>query len=70
MGSKDMGGYGGLQVCSGPSVYMNLSVLIGTLPIDSRVKKFCEQLRCNKKRNKKLLKLLIQRLMHLEVCNI
>jgi len=31
---------------------MNLSVLIGTLPIDSRVKKFCEQLRYNKNRNK------------------
>jgi len=44
--------YGGLQVCSGASVYMNLSVLIGTLPIDSRVKKFCEQLRYNKNRNK------------------
>lgn len=44
--------HAGLQVCSGASIYMNLSVLIGTLPVDSRVRKFCEQLRCNKKKNR------------------
>ncbi|XP_011686450.1 PREDICTED: uncharacterized protein LOC105449147 [Wasmannia auropunctata] len=44
--------HAGLQVCSGASIYMNLYVLIGTLPVDSTVRKFCDQLRCNKKKSR------------------